>query len=228
MLSVDRVAELLSLIKEEKKISFDKEYAEQLYLEYNASRHQNDDPTIRQLTEVIKGKKVLLLAPGKRLIEGKDKIESLLNDSQVISVSLNSFDLFDTDYVFTTREDAFRKAKELGKRIITTSGISDETDDDVSVIDYEKWITVENGVQDSSGIVSLKLMTACGATELLLAGFDGFSVDINQNYYDKTMRHPVTEEQAEQRNEFFRSYVNRLRASVPVAFLTPSLYEDTK
>ena len=228
MLSVERVAELLSLIKEEKKISFDKEYAEQLYLEYNARCHQNDDPTIQKLTEVIKGKKVLLLAPGKKLIEGKEKIEALLNDPQVISVSLNSFDLFDTDYVLTTRADAFRKAKELGKRILTTSGISDEPDADVLIIDSEKWITVENGIQDSSGIVSLKLMSTCGAAELLLAGFDGFSVDINQNYYDKTMRHPVTEEQANQRNEFFRSYVNRLRASIPVTFLTPSLYEDSK
>ena len=69
MLPVEQVAELLGMIAEDKKISFDKEYAEQLYLSYNARRHANDDPVIASLTEVIKNKKVLLVAPGKRLTE---------------------------------------------------------------------------------------------------------------------------------------------------------------
>lgn len=68
-------------------------------------------------------------------------------------------------------------------------------------------------------------MTACGAAELLLAGFDGFSTNMNLNYYDKSMRRPVSEEQAIQRNDYFRSYVKRLRATIPVTFLTKSLYE---
>ena len=59
MLAVEQVAELLGMIAEEKKISFDKEYAEQLYLSYNARRHANDDPIIAKLTDIIKGKKVL-------------------------------------------------------------------------------------------------------------------------------------------------------------------------
>lgn len=227
MLPVEQVAELLSLIAEEKKISFDKEYAEQLYLSYNARRHQDDDPAIQKLTQTLRGKKVLLIAPGKRLLEGKTVVQELLADPEVVSISLNNFECFNTDFVLTTRLDAFHKAQADGKNIIVTNGICDEeTKDNILVIDYKKWITVENGVQDSSGIVALKLMTACGASELLLAGFDGFSVDINQNYYDMTMRHPVTEEQAKQRNEYFRSYVKRLRTTIPVTFLTKSLYEE--
>lgn len=228
MLPVDQVAELLSLIAEEKKISFDKEYAEQLYHAYNARRHHNDDPAIQQLSQDIQGKKVLLIAPGKRLTEGEQVVRQILEDPNTVSVCLNSFDKFNTDYVLTTRTDAFTKALEAGKRIIATSGVSgayDTPTDNVLVIDYEKWITLENGVQDSSGIVALKLLTACGATELLLAGFDGFSTNMNLNYYDKSMRRPVSEEQALQRNEYFRAYVKRLRESVPVTFLTKSLYE---
>lgn len=226
MLPVEQVAELLSLIAEEKKISFDKEYAEQLYLSYNARRHHNDDPTIQHLTELIRDKRVLLIAPGKRLDEGDAKIRDMLAQKDVVSVSLNIFDRFDTDYVLTTRVDAFSKAKAAGKRIIATSGICEAPETNIRVIDYEKWVTVENGVHDSSGIVALKLMTTCGASELLLAGFDGFSTNMNLNYYDKSMRRPVSEEQAERRNNYFRTYVKRLRESVPVTFLTKSLYEE--
>lgn len=226
MLPVEQVAELLGMISEDKKISFDKEYAEQLYLEFNARRHQNDDPAIQQLTEAIKGKRVVLIAPGKRLAEGETVIRQMLEDPDVVSVALNNFDKFDTDYVLTTRVDALDFAKKAGKCTIATSALCNASADDMLVIDYEKWITVENGVQDSSGIVALKLMTACGASELLLAGFDGFSTNMNLNYYDKSMRRPVSEEQATRRNEYFRAYVKRLQETVPVTFLTKSLYED--
>lgn len=226
MLPVEQVAELLSLIAEEKKISFDKEYAEQLYLAYNALRHHNDDPAIRQLTETIRGKRVLLIAPGRRLTEEKRMIQQMLDEPDIVSVSLNCYDMFETDFVLTTRVDAFEAAQKAGKRIIATSKVCGTSADNILVIDYEKWITIENGVQDSSGIVALKLMTACGASKLLLAGFDGFSTNMNLNYYDKSMRRPVSEEQATQRNNYFRSYVNQLRAAVPVTYLTKSMYEE--
>ncbi len=226
MLPVEQVAELLGMIAEEKKISFDKEYAEQLYLSYNARRHANDDPAIAALTDIIKGKRVLLIAPGKRLTDADSEITRLLKQDDVVSISLNAFDKYNTDFVLTTRVDAYSDAVTAGKSIIATSGVTSDDCESVFVIDYEKWITLEKGVNDSSGIVALKLMTACGAEELLLAGFDGFSADMNQNYYDKTMRRPVTEEQATQRNEYFREYVRRLRANVPVSYLTKSLYEE--
>ena len=226
MLPVERVAELLSLIAEEKKVSFDKEYAEQLYLSYNARSQQNDDAEIKKLTDRILGKRVLLIAPGKHLLDGKTQIQKLLNEPNVVSISLNHFDYFDTDYVLTTRADAFQRAQQDGKVIITTSGVCSQASEQIHIIDYVRWITVENGVQDSSGIVALKLMTACGASELLLAGFDGFSTNINNNYHDKSMRRPVSEEQAIRRNEYFRAYVKRLRSSIPVTYLTRSLYEE--
>ena len=86
------------MIAEEKKVSFDKEYAEQLYLAYNARRHANDDPVVSELTDIIKGKKVLILAPGRRLCDADEQIKSLLSDESVVSVSLNAFDKYETDF----------------------------------------------------------------------------------------------------------------------------------
>lgn len=226
MLPVERVAELLGLIAEEKKISFDKDYAEQLYLSYNARCHHNDDPAIQHLNNLLQGKRVLLIAPGRRLLERGEQIHDLLKQDNVVSISLNVFDRFDSDFVLTTQMDAFQKAKLAGKQIIATSGICEQPEEGVLVIDYEKWVTVENGVHDSSGIVALKLMSACGVKELILAGFDGFSSNINLNYYDKSRRRSVSEDQAEKRNQYFRTYVNRLCKSIPITFLTKSLYEE--
>ena len=45
MLPVDQVAELLGMIDENKKISFDKEYAEELYRQYNERKSIDDADT---------------------------------------------------------------------------------------------------------------------------------------------------------------------------------------
>ena len=225
MLPVSRVAELLSLIPEDKKLSFDKEFAEALYLSYNASRHHDDDTVIEELTRRIKGRRVLLIAPGKSIGVERAKIEGLLKDREILSISLNHSAAFKTDYVFATRTEELIKARETGHSVITTTALTDNTDQDLYVIDYQKWVSIEGETQDSSGVLALKLFTACGAKEILLAGFDGFSTNMNLNYYDKTMRRPVSEEQAEKRNAYFHDLVVRLRNRVEITFVTKSLYE---
>lgn len=224
MLPIDQVAELLSLIREDKKISFDKDYAEQLYLEYNARRVIDDTAAVDELKERFNGKRVLLIAPGRSITEAQEDIRKVIGEG-IVSISLNHWELFDTDYVFVTRHEALQPALNAGKKVITATSVTNTADKRVHVIDYQKWITVDGEVQDSSGIMVLNLLKACGVSEILLAGFDGFHVNVGKNYYDKGMSHSVTAEQAKMRNEYFAGYIAELRKTVPVRFLTESLYE---
>lgn len=226
MLPIDQVAELLGMIREDKKISFDKDYAEQLYLEYNARKKADDTTVINELKNCFQNKRVLLIAPGKSILEAEDKICAVLAEIDTVSIALNNWGNFDTDYVFATRHEAFSGAIAAGKKVITTSSVCESGNSDVFVIDYQKWVVVDGDVQDSSGIVTINLLKECGVTELILAGFDGFHVNYNKNYYDKAMNHPVTADQVEKRNAYFKNYISHLRETVPVTFLTPSLYED--
>lgn len=225
MLPIDQVAELLGLIREDKKISFDKEYAERLYFEYNARRKCDDTEVIERLKNVFAGKKVLLIAPGKSIMDAFSTIEQKLLEKDMVSIALNNWEMFDTDYVFATRQEALNRAKEFGKKVITTTSITDKSDAQIEIIDYEKWIFVDGEVQDSSGILVINLLAECGAAELILAGFDGFHVNINKNYFDKSMNHPITPEQAERRNTFFSKYISNMRMRIPVKFLTKSMYD---
>jgi 4-hydroxy 2-oxovalerate aldolase len=78
MLSVDQVAELLKQIPEEKKISFDREFADRLYLEYNERKQYNDTDVVRQLKEKFSGKEILLIAPGRHLLDADEPIRTML------------------------------------------------------------------------------------------------------------------------------------------------------
>lgn len=226
MLPIDQVAELLSMIREDKKISFDREYAEQLYLDYNARKARDDTAVVERLHKAFAGKRVILIAPGKSIADAADQIRAEMDRPNTVSIALNHWKLFAPDYIFVTRQEVFRDALATGHRVITTTSVTNEPNAQVDIINYQKWVLVDGEVQDSSGIMALNLLAACEAEEILLAGFDGFHVNVNKNYFDKEMIHPITAQQAKSRNEYFRKYVADLRKRIPVTFLTASIYEE--
>lgn len=225
MLPIDQVAELLSSISEDKKVSFDKGYAERLYLEYNARKKADDTKIIECLKNKIKQKRVLLIAPGKSILEETEKIKEEIANANTISISLNNWELFSTDYVFITRQELLDIVIQLDKQIITTTNISNLRQDNLNIIDYQKWVVVDNEVQDSSGILMLNLLSHFDVTEIVLAGFDGFHVNLSKNYYNKAMNHPITAEQAAKRNDAFIQYLKKLKQRTPIRFITESIYE---
>ncbi len=225
MLPIDQVGELLGMIAEDKKISFDKEYAEELYREYNEQKSVDDSEVVAEMTEELAGKRVLLVAPGKSVGMHHDEIAEVESEEDVVSIGLNMADM-DFDYVLTTRKDEYDKAVSDGKNVLVPSNISKGGRGNVKILNYGNWIEVDDRTHDSSAVIGMNLLLACGVKEIILAGFDGFSVNINDNYYDPNMRHPVNQEQADRRNAFYRGFINRIKGKgIIVTFLTPSKYE---
>ena len=226
MLPISQVGELLGQIAEDKKISFDKEYAEKLWRTFKATNQCDDSAVLSELKQKIQNKTVILVAPGKSLSEYNSLIKEIIANKSTISISLNIIDNFDTTYFLITRKELYNLSLNSGKKIITTSRIANESSNNVKTLNYEKWIEVHNGLTyDSSSIIAFNLIKECGANEICLAGFDGFSSDINENYYSQDLRHPVTSQQAKERNKFYKEYINVLKKSgIKVTFLTPSKY----
>ena len=226
MLPIDQVGELLGKITEEKKISFDKDYAEELYRQYNENKAVDDTSVVAELKTEFEGKKVLLVAPGKSIGGAIEKIIDYVKMDDVVSIGLNSTLNLEFDYLLTTRKDIYDKAVEEGKSVIVPSSVSKGGRGNVKILNYGNWIEVDERTHDSSSVIAMNLLKACGVKEILLAGFDGFSVDINENYYDPNMRRPVKAEQAERRNSFYKYYINKLRGEgLRINFLTRSKYE---
>lgn len=226
-LPIDQVDELLSKIPEDKKISFDKDFAEKLWREYNDSKHIDDSNLIKEFRTIIKNKKIIIIAPGKSIIEYRDKIVELLNQNDTISFGLNLTDDINVDYMMTTRQDVFNLSLDAEKNIITTSRVSKGARGNVRILDYSRWIDISDGrTHDSSSVLLLNFLKECGANEIYLAGFDGFAVNINENYSDPNLRHPVSVEQVRRRNEYYKQFISRIKKSgIKVYFVTPSKYE---
>ena len=226
MLPIDQVGELLGLIAEDKKISFDREYAETLYRKYNESKVVDDSSVIDDLKNEFAGKRILLVAPGKNIGNAFNRIKEISMQEDVISIGLNSTIDIKFDYILTTRADIYTQVVADGKNVIVPSNVSKGGRGNVKVLNYVNWIEVDEITHDSSSVIALKLLQACGIKSILLAGFDGFSSNINDNYYDTSMRRPVTVEQAERRNAYYKSLIGRMiNNGVNIVFITPSKYE---
>ena len=133
----------------------------------------------------------------------------------------------DFDYLLTTRSDIYEQALSEGKSIIVPSSVSKGGRGSVKILNYANWIEVDERTHDSSSVIALKLLQACGVKDIILAGFDGFSVNINDNYYDPNMRHPVNAEQAERRNAYYKDLIKRIsRTGIKISFITKSMYQD--
>jgi len=226
-LPIDQVGELLGMIAEDKKISFDMEYAEQLWRDYNENKSVDDSGVVNEISTVISGKKVLVVAPGRSISENKAVIDALVSRDDVVSIGLNITDSFPVDYLAATRQDVLQVALSQGKTVITTTNVSKGTRGDVRILNYSNWIDIRDGrTYDSSAVIVLNLLRSCGVKELLLAGLDGFSANINENYSDPNLRRPVSIEMAQKRNDYYKGFIAEIAASgIGVTFVTPSLYK---
>lgn len=226
-LPIDQVSELLGMIEEHKKISFDKNYAEELWRSYNESKQVDDSRIIEEMKTVLNGKEVLLVAPGKSILEYKKEIEEKIASENVISVGLNLTEPLAVDYQMTTRQDVFEAAVNSGKPVITTSNVSKGARGNVKVLNYKNWIEISDGrTHDSSAVIMLNFIKACGVKEVSLAGLDGFMVNINENYSDPNLRRPVSVEQVEHRNTYYKRFISEIANSgIKINFITPSKYE---
>ena len=225
MLPIDQVGELLGMIAPEKKVSFDKNYAEEIYRQYNESKSVDDSSVVEELKSSFTNKTVLLIAPGKSIASAMEELKSISANEDVVTIGLNT-DLDINDYLLTTRKDIYDQAVTNGRNILVCSNVSKGGRGNVKILNYKNWIEVDERTHDSSSVIALNLLKGCGVKSVRLAGFDGFSANINENYFDPNMRHPVTVEQVERRNRYYKEFINRVRESgINVEFVTPSKYE---
>lgn len=224
-LSVAQLSELLDTIDNDKKVSFDKEYARNVYRQYKARHLIDDSKDISRLKAFVENKTVILLAPGKSAKLYKRQIRERIEAERAVVIGVNSYGLIEADYVLVTRMGLFKQLRGSGQKTIVLSNITDNPEDADILLNYSKWIISDGETRDSAGVISLRLMEFCSPKNILLAGFDGLSYNLNENYYDATMRFAYSDEAVTENNRFLKEYIKDLKKRMDIMFLTPSVYE---
>ena len=185
-LTVEGMNEIFLRMDDGKKYEFDKAYIESLYLSYMATGRTQEKHKA-ELEKLLKGKEVLLIAPGKSAEIWKEKIAEYASRSGVVTISVNfDYPHCETDFVFISNMRRFREfPAEKRKKCIITSNI---TADGVYLqTKYRDLLSDVEAVSDNSGLMAIKFLMKCGAKKILLAGMDGYSHDNAENYAEKTL-----------------------------------------
>jgi len=223
LISIKQIGVLLGQIAEEKKISFDRQYADELYFSFNSAQY-DDEKNVEILRQKLSEKKILLLGPGKSIVKYPEKIEACLADTSIISIALNAVDIYHTDFLYTNKEWVYQEARQKGITPIVLSNIVQGDDTDI-ILEYERWSKDGDLILESSFQVILHLLSKLQVSQVLLAGFDGFDIDIDENYYNDEMKRILSKEQVIAMNEKVLQTLRQYRDRITFTFITPSKYE---
>ena len=216
-LTVEDMENIFQLMEEEKKYTYDKNYIEELYTRYLATGRIQDEHK-EELEAILRGKKVLLVAPGKSSLDEKDKILAARSCMETVCISVN-FDYEDADFIFLSN---LRRYKALDtskyKKCIITSNI---TGDKVYLqIKYRNLLNEVEAVKDNAGLMAVKFLSSYGVKEIMLAGFDGYSHDVKENYGDSQMEMITRNAVLDAMNVGMTEVLRLFSRDVKISFLT--------
>lgn len=221
-LTVENMNEIFDMMDEGKKVSYDKDYIEQLYLRYMATGKSQEEHKA-ELQEKIKGKTILLIAPGKSSIEERKKIASFINED-VVTISVNyNYPLVNTDYIFLSNLRRFRELDASNKeKCIVTSNIP--ADNVYIRTKYRGLLCDIEAVKDNAGLMAIKYFTQMGAKKIYLAGFDGYSHDEKENYGESAMAFVTRTAVLDAMNVGMTEILKKYSNIVELKFLTEQHY----
>ncbi len=218
-LTIEMMDTIFACMSPDKKVEFDKKYAEQIYqkcMGVGEVRESNHNDFERKIT----GKTILLIGPAKSSGEEKDQIVQFAKEKNVVSVSVNfMYPHYNTDFIFISNMRRFREMPIADySKFIITSNIQDA--DSYLQIDYKKLLNNKEVVKDNAGLMAIKLFMSYDINKIVLAGFDGYSYDALENFANS--QHAFIGKKAiiDAINEGMAEVLNEYSNVIDIEFLT--------
>ncbi len=225
---------VIASLSEEQRLQYDYDLLEEKYIE-NQSRQVDDEEEFDNLSNCIKGRKVLLVAPGISSLEETEKIKAYAKKSNatVIAVNaiLNGYDydyiLFSNkvryDYAKSTYEKQFAKTQKLVLSNVKTRPCENET-----IINFNR--AIKRGWEhfDNAVMCALRLLEKLGVDDVAIAGFDGFKKKYNESYADKSLPTLIPgidyDELNEEIRDMYQDFVKSCGEKMTIEFVTESYF----
>lgn len=208
---------ILSQFDKSKKTAFDAKYADALYEEYKNQKFDDADNRAK-LMDYIAKRDVLVLAPGKSIIENSMQIQSFIQEKKPVVISVNFISKeIPTDFAFFSNSKRYSQREESNVKIIATSNIGDAPSN--YKIDYNS-LTGAFDQGCNSLILLLKLLKNLKVPQIYAAGADGYT-ESGRNYFNSKLN--TTEAHG---NVFNIAVADAIKSlNIKIKFVTPSAYD---
>lgn len=234
-LSIKSINEILDKLEDSKKLIYDREYAEQLYITYQ-KKECDDGKDRMNLRNWLQDRSILLYAPGKNIVEQRDRVEEYMTDKgveNVVKIAINFIPAkFPIDAVFISNAKRYvslsTKLSQCSEQLITlaTSNVTKASGSFDYVFNYSRLLDEHALIVDNPMIMLFKLLREAGIKCIALAGFDGYVRADRPNYVNPNMEHAFSREKAQEINQDVISSIKRLgKLGFSVEYITDTLYE---
>lgn len=219
-LNIENINEILESLEESKKKNFDKEYIEKLYSSYQ-NKAIADDKAKKQLSYRIKNKTVVIIAPGRSINDEKDIISKVISDKNQLTIAINFIpENFKCDYVFVSNHKRYEDLKYNSEiDFIKTSNIKDCNSEGI-VVNYSDLLNDVEAVEDNAGMMLIKLLIDIGVSKIKIAGLDGYSHDIYDNFAKKDMAYVKNPAIMDAMNRGMEKVLSRFVDFIEIEFIT--------
>lgn len=231
-LSIKSINEILKKLQGEKKLLYDRDYIEELYMEYQTNE-VNDEADCVRLHDALVGNDILLVGPGMTMETERDCIEKYVEEKHPIVISINYIpDYIKTDYIFLSNSKRYvQLATKLSREkytVIATSNVTSTTADAFDfVLNFSRLMDAEAEIIDNSLVMLLKALIGIGCKKASLVGFDGY-VRESSNYFNMNMEYDFVKSKADYLNNYTRAFLRSITGTLQVVFITSSKYELEK
>lgn len=232
-LSIKSINEILDKLQDDKKLLYDQDYVEKLYVEYQKIECDDREDRLR-LKKWLQGKRVLLLAPGKHVVEQSNRVLEYLSEHEndLVKISINFVpDHIPVDAVFISNAKRYvplsTKLSQSRENLITlaTSNVTKASGAFHYVFNYSSLLDEQAMIVDNPMIMMLRLLEEAGIVSVALAGFDGYVKADAPNYVNPNMDHSFSREKAQEINQDVISSIGRLGAlHFEMDYITDTLY----
>lgn len=220
---------LLDRIPPEKRPLYDRELSGRLYQEFQSHKADHGAALANLRKRLPADRPLMLLASGNSITEHRAAIDGFIADNNPFIISINFIpEHFRPDMVFFSNLKRFESIGDLRSAtslpLVVTSNILQQTaDPDVIIADYATTLGY-GGMVDNSGIMAIKLMEQAGHDVVHLAGFDGFSGNVQKNFYSRELFNSISPETAHELNITIRDELRKLSGRIGLRFVTPSRF----
>jgi len=226
---------IIESLSVEERRKYDYDNLENKYIE-NQSRIVDDSDSITELRNIVSGRKVLLIAPGKSVDLEKEKIHAFIVKENPVTIAVNALNpAYNTDYAIFINPGRYDYAMnyrpdQLKKvRKILLSNIKTSSDEDEIIVNYNTLVKRGWKHFDNAVIITLRLLNKIGAENVYVSGFDGFKNHYNESYADVNLPTLNPDNNWDELNkeikEMYLDLKNTVSNKMNIAFLTNSIFD---
>jgi 4-hydroxy 2-oxovalerate aldolase len=139
--------------------------------------------------------------------------------------------MFEVNYLFLTNSKRYVQqsvaiTQASGKiKIIATSNVTKAAGNFDINLDYETLIDREAVFIDNSFIMALKALINSGVKDVALAGFDGYSLSMESDYFSSKMEYDFSKQMGQVINAYVDTKLVDMKSHLNLQFITPTLYK---